>query len=140
MKQNENENETEMKIHFQQCLSITDNASVSSFFKPCKLITYVDQTIFYRKQIHSKFVIHYLLTVPKKVTGHFRLCIFCWISTKIQEELSWNFRGVQTMLFLIFFSCSFVLKIYRGPATNWKKEHHVCKHPVKPVASNALSL
>ena len=43
----------------------------------------------------------------------FWLCNFCWISTKVQEELSWNFKGVKTMLFLIYFNCNFVKK-YTG--------------------------
>ena len=34
------------------------------------------------------------------------------------------------MLFLIFFGCNIILKIYRGQATNRKVEHHVCEHPV----------
>ena len=47
----------------------------------------------------------YICTIYQYVIGHFRIRTFCWISTKISKELSWNFRSVKTILFFILFGC-----------------------------------
>ena len=67
-------------------------------------------------------------------TWHFLLNIY-----KNTGRIILKLKGcIKPMLFFILFGCNFVLK-YTGDQQQ-KAEHHVCEHPVKSVASNALSL
>ena len=90
-----------------------------------------------RHSIYIYMHIHYLpISNWTFSTSHLLLNIY-----KNTGRIILKFQGYKkTMLFFILFGCNFVLKICRGPAISLKAEHHVCMHPVKSVASNALSL
>ena len=67
-----------------------------------------------------RIIIRITYTMYPLMTGHFPFQTFLWISRKILNKSSWNFRSVKNILNLVYFREVFFKKANRGPATNWR--------------------